>query len=76
MRKTPLAAVPILTHLPHMVEEFLTGRADEVVPSRFFDCKINDRLKNIELDEVVEEVTIVDPKANPEEPERSCERLN
>lgn len=57
--------------LPHVIEELLTGRTDEVVPSRFFDGETNDRLENIELHEVVEEITIVDPEANSEEPKCS-----
>lgn len=61
-----------MTHLPHVIEELLTGRTDEVVPSRFFDGETNDRLENIELHEVVEEITIVDPEANSEEPKCSC----
>jgi len=59
-----------------MIKEFLAGRADEIVSSRLFDGKIDNRVENIELDEVVEEVTIVNPEANPEEPECSCERPN
>jgi len=55
-----------------MIEEFLTGRADEVVPSRLFDSEINNGLENIELDNVIEEVTVIDPEANSKEPECSC----
>jgi len=47
LEKTPSAAVQQLTHLPHMVEEFLTGRTDEVVPYRLFDGKTNNRLEDI-----------------------------
>lgn len=52
-----------------MIEKLLTGRADKVVPPRFLDGKFNDWLENIKLDEVIEEITVVDPEANPEEPE-------
>lgn len=54
-------------------EELLTRRTEQVVPSRFPYCQVKDRLDHVVFHQVVDEITVVELKANSEETESGYE---
>ena len=56
----------------NLLEDLLTGGADEIVSKRLLQRKRDHRLESINLDEVSKEIAVVEPEQHSKETESSC----
>ena len=59
------------TYPPHKLEEFLAGRAEQVVAARLLKCEVDNGFQHIVLNEMLEYVAVVQFEACAEEAESS-----